>query len=217
LALNKTASASDLRGVDFTLPLGRLVLGVTWDDGQPFEGFAEILGSRLRLRDGFVEAPVLPYGRYNVSVISGGDVLLLKAELMHEGREETIKIPSTTIVVKVVDVLRRPLQGAEVKLYSPRSPWSPLVIAATGPDGAVRLTRLPATLSPFRVVTTYGGERLESWVSGAEATVVFPALEVGGTLLEAGLVLVIVGGLVALAVSIELLRNLLKRRRGEQG
>jgi hypothetical protein len=217
LALNKTASASDLRGVDFTLPLGRLVLRVTWDDGQPFEGFAEILGSRLRLRDGFVEAPVLPYGRYNVSVISGGDVLLLKAELMHEGREETIKIPSTTIVVKVVDVLRRPLQGAEVKLYSPRSPWSPLVIAATGPDGAVRLTRLPATLSPFRVVTTYGGERLESWVSGAEATVVFPALEVGGTLLEAGLVLVIVGGLVALAVSIELLRNLLKRRRGEQG
>ncbi len=217
LALNKTARASDLRSINFTLPLGRLVLRVIWDDGQPFEGFAEILGSRARLRDGFVEVPVLPYGRYNVSVISGGDVPVLKVELMHDGGEETIKISSTAIVVKVVDVLRRPLERAEVKLYSPRSPWSPLAIAATGPDGAVKLTRLPATLSPFRVVATYGGERLESWVSGAEATVVFPALEVGGTLLEAGLVLVIVSGLVALAVSIELLRNLIKRRRGESG
>jgi threonine dehydratase len=65
----------------------------------------------------------------------------------------------------------------------------------------------------LKVVATYGGLSDEHWVTQGEVTISFPALAIGGTLLDAGLVLVGVGGLVALIVSMELLRGFLRKRK----
>jgi hypothetical protein len=213
LILDENVLAFQLRDAVFTLPLGKLALRVLWDDGTPFEGYVSALGDGRRLVGGVVELGTLPFGTYNVSVIGGGGVEVLRLEIRHDGGEKTIRVGSATIVVRVTDVLGRPLEGARITLQSPKAPGVTLATATTPSDGTVKITRIPAALAPLKVVATYGGLSDEHWVTQGEVTISFPALAIGGTLLDAGLVLVGVGGLVALIVSMELLRGFLRKRK----
>jgi hypothetical protein len=213
LILDENVLAFQLRDAVFTLPLGKLALRVLWDDGTPFEGYVSALGDGRRLVGGVVELGTLPFGTYNVSVIGGGGVEVLRLEIRHDGGEKTIRVGSATIVVRVTDVLGRPLEGARITLQSPKAPGVTLATATTHSDGTVKITRIPAALAPLKVVATYGGLSDEHWVTQGEVTISFPALAIGGTLLDAGLVLVGVGGLVALIVSMELLRGFLRKRK----
>jgi len=163
--LEQAVRPSELRGAVIRLPMGRLALRIVWDDGSPFEGQVAVAGETETVVNGRAELEDIPFGAYNVTVMGSGGVEVLRTRITHSGAEETIRISSSSIVVRVYDALGRPVEGASITIQSQRIPGATLATAAMGPDGSARLAKIPATLAPFRVTATYGG-RSEERLSG---------------------------------------------------
>jgi hypothetical protein len=210
--LEEAVRPSELRGAVIRLPIGRLALRIVWDDGTPFEGQATVAGETRRIVNGRVEFELLPFGAYNITVRGVGDIEVLRTEVAHGGAEETIRISSSSMVVRVSDMLGRPIEGAGVRIQSQRVPGA-LATATTGPDGAARLTRIPAALAPFIVTVTYGGWTEEKLTGPGEASITIPAIAIGGTLIESWIVFAAIG-LPAAATAILLVARASSRRRG---
>jgi hypothetical protein len=211
--LEEAVRPSELRGAVIRLPIGRLALRIVWDDGTPFEGQASLAGETRRIVNGRVVFELLPFGAYNVTVRGFGDIEVLRTGVAHGGAEETIRISSSSMVVRVSDMLGRPIEGAGVRIQSQRVPGV-LATATTGPDGAARLTRIPAALAPFIVTVTYGGRTEEKLTGPGEASITIPAIAIGGTLIDSWIVFAAIG-LPAVATAILLVaRASSKRRRG---
>jgi hypothetical protein len=167
----------------------------------------------MKIVNGRVEFELLPFGAYNVTVRGVGDIEVLRTEVAHGGAEETIRISSSSMVVRVSDMLGRPIEGAGVRIQSQRIPGATLATATTGPDGAARLTRIPAALAPFIVTATYGGRTEEKLTGPGEASITIPAVAIGGTLIDSWIVFAAIG-LLAAVIAILLVARASSRRRG---
>ena len=154
----------------------------------------------------------MPFGAYNITVRGFGDIEVLRTGVTHGGAEETIRISSASIVVRVSDMLGRPIEGAGVSIQSQKIPGL-LATATTGPDGAARLTRIPATLAPFIVTATYGGWTEEKLTGPGEASITIPAVAIGGTLIDSWIIFASIG-LLAAAIATLLVARAVSRRRG---
>jgi hypothetical protein len=154
----------------------------------------------------------MPFGAYNVTVRGIGDIEVLRTGVTHGGAEETIRISSSSIVVRVLDMLGRPIEGAGVRIQSQRIPGATLATATTGPDGAARLTKIPTALAPFIVTATYGGRTEEMLTGPGEASITIPAIAIGGALIDAWIVFAATG-LLAAAIAILLVARAFSMRR----
>jgi hypothetical protein len=210
--LEQAVRPSELRGAVIRLPMGRLALRIVWDDGSPFEGQVAVAGETETVVSGRAELEDIPFGAYNVTVMGSGGVEVLRTRITHSGAEETIRISSASIVVRVYDALGRPVEGASITIQSQRIPGATLATAATGPDGSARLAKIPATLAPFRVTATYGGRSEERLSGPGEAAITFPAIAVGGALIDAWILLAAVG-LTAAVIAVLILTGALSGRK----
>jgi hypothetical protein len=129
----------------------------------------------------------------------------------HGGAEETIRISSSSIVVRVSDMLGRPIEGAGVRIQSQKIPGV-LATATTGPDGEARFTKIPTALAPFIVTATYGGRTEEKLTGPGEASITIPAIAIGGTLIDAVIVFATIG-LIAAVIAVLATARVLSRRR----
>jgi hypothetical protein len=155
---------------------------------------------------------LLPFGAYNVTVRGVGDIEVLRTGVTHGGAEETIRISSSSIVVRVSDMLGRPIEGAGVRIQSQKIPGV-LATATTGPDGEARFTKIPTALAPFIVTATYGGRTEEKLTGPGEASITIPAIAIGGTLIDSWIVFAAIG-LLAAVIAILLVARAVSRRRG---
>jgi hypothetical protein len=213
--LEQAVRPSELKGAVIRLPIGRLALRIVWDDGTPFEGQATVAGETRRIVNGRVVFELLPFGAYNVTVRGVGDIEVLRTEVTHGGAEETIRISSSSIVVRVSDMLGRPIEGAGVRIQSQKIPGATLATATTGPDGEARFTKIPTALAPFIVTATYGGRTEEKLTGPGEASITIPAIAVGGTLIDSWIVFAAIG-LLAAVIAILLVARASSRRRGRR-
>jgi hypothetical protein len=211
--LEQAVRPSELRGAVIRLPIGRLALRIVWDDGTPFEGQASLAGETRRIVNGRVEFELLPFGAYNVTVRGFGDIEVLRTGVTHGGAEETIRIASSSMVVRVSDMLGRPIEGAGVRIQSQKIPGATLATATTGPDGEARLTKIPTALAPFIVTATYGGRTEEKLTGPGEASITIPAIAIGGTLIDTWIIFAAIS-LLAAAIAILLVARAVSRRRG---
>jgi len=209
--LEEAVRPSELRGAVIRLPIGRLALRIMWDDGTPFEGQATVAGETRRIVNGRVEFELLPFGAYNITVRGLGDIEVLRTEVAHGGAEETVRISSASIVVRVSDMLGRPIEGARVSIQSQKIPGV-LATATTGPDGAARFTKIPTALAPFIATATYGGRTEEKLTGPGEASITIPAVAIGGTLIDAVIVFATIG-LIAAVIAVLATAGVLSRRR----
>jgi hypothetical protein len=209
--LEQAVRPSELRGAVIRLPIGRLALRIVWDDGTPFEGQATVAGETKRIVNGRVEFELLPFGAYNITVRGVGDIEVLRTGVTHGGAEETIRISSSSIVVRVSDMLGRPIEGAGVRIQSQKIPGV-LATATTGPDGEARFTKIPTALAPFIVTATYGGRTEEKLTGPGEASITIPAIAIGGTLIDAVIVFATIG-LIAAVIAVLATARVLSRRR----
>jgi hypothetical protein len=108
-------------------------------------------------------------------------------------------------------MLGRPIEGAGVRIQSQRVPGV-LATTTTGPDGAARLTKIPAALAPFIVTVTYGGRTEEKLTGPGEASITIPAIAIGGALIDAWIVFAATG-LLAAAIAILLVARAFSMRR----
>ena len=213
--LEEEVHPSRLRDAAVRLPIGDLRLRVAWGDGTPFEGEARILGESRRVDAGRLTIPLLPFGQYNLTLLSGG-LEVLRREITHGAGEATITVPSLAISVRVVDALGRPVEGASVSLQSPRVPGGTLLAARTGRDGSAAWPRVPEAFAPYWVSVTYAGQRLEQQALPGENQVALPGIVLAGMLVEVWHLLAAAAALGTLAAVALLLRRVGKKSRGSQ-
>ncbi len=210
--LERAVRPSELRGAAIRLPIADLRIRIAWDDGTPFEGQAVVLGESRRVVGGELALPSLPFGQYNVSLLSWG-VEVLRREVTHEAGEATITLPSLKISVRVVDALGRPVEGAGVSLQSPRAPGGTVAASTTGREGTVGWSRLPAALEPYWIVVSYAGHMLEQQAQPGENVVALPGIVAGGMLIGTG-ALIGVAAALGTAATLAFLMMRIRRRAG---
>jgi hypothetical protein len=210
--LEQFVRPSELRDADIRLPLGRLVLRIVWDDGSPFEGQTSLAGVTERIVNGMVKFEDMPFGTYDVSVKDVRDIEIIKTQVTYKGGEETIRISSANVVVKVSDILGRPIEGTGVRVQSQKIPGVELATATIGPDGTARFTRIPTTLAPFIVSAAYGDRTVEKTTGPGEALITFPVIVMGKTLIDAWIFFGIIG-LVVAGIAVPVAAKALSKRK----
>jgi hypothetical protein len=210
--LEQFVRPSELRDAVIKLPLGRLVVRIVWDDGSPFEGQVLLAGETKSIVNGMVKFEDVPFGTYDISVKDVKDIEILKTQVTYKGGEETIRISSANIVVRVSDILGRPIEGTVVRVQSQKIPGVELATASIGPDGSAKFTRIPATLAPFIVTATYGDRSVEKITEPGEVTITFPVIAIGGTLIDAWIFFGIIG-LVVTAIAVPVAAKALSKRK----
>jgi hypothetical protein len=210
--LEQSVKPSELRDTDIRLPLGRLVLRIVWDDGSPFEGRALLAGETKSIVNGMAKFEDIPFGTYDVSVKDVRNIEILNTQVTYKGGEEAIRISSANVVVKVSDILGRPIEGTVVRIQSQKIPGVELATATIGPDGTARFTRIPATLAPFIVSAAYGDRTVEKTTGPGEALITFPVIVLGGTLIDAWIFFGIIG-LVVTGIAVPVAAKALSKRQ----
>jgi hypothetical protein len=210
--LEQFVRPSELRDAVIRLPLGRLVLRIVWDDGSPFEGRALLAGETKSIVNGMVKFEDMPFGTYDVALKDDRNIEILKTQVTYKGGEETIRISSANIVVKVSDILGRPIEGTVVRVQSQKIPGVELATATIGPDGTAKFTRLPATLAPFIASATYGDRTMEKTTEPGEVSIIFPVIAIGGTLIDAWIFFGIIG-LVVAGIAVPVAAKALSKRK----
>lgn len=215
LLFDSGISPSEVRSDTLRLPVSVARFKVFWSGGEPFSGVLLVDGERYIISDGLARSDLLVHRALNVSVLGFGEIELLRQEVQHDGEEIGLVIQQTALTVVLTDVFTRPVENAKVTLHSARVPGLVAASGVTGPDGSVSFSKLPAVLAPFRVETGYGDEKFEAWASAGVLRFRLNSLVVAGAAIPASVILSAIVAVVAIALTIVLIRRIRARLRRE--
>lgn len=198
---------------NFSLPVGDLALIVLWEDGLRLDGVLvlEVAGSRhsMPLRAGAPpRVPTLPFGEYGYSVVDARGLEVARGRISHSGSPVSIRVPQTSLTVKVSDQLGTPLPGARVSVLKSGLRYG---TSTTDASGVVRFSGLPALLEPYEVVVEVDGHKVTTTALG-EVALSVPVLVLFGAPLPLDVTVqaVLWGSLAVIAAAIAI--SLYRRR-----
>lgn len=198
---------------NFTLPVGELRLSVLWDDGSGFEGSIALnfAGSiqRLPVRAGsLTSTPSLPFGNYGYIVVDDHGLTVLNGQLSHRGVSQELRIPVTSLSIRVTDQFGSPLQGARVSISKEGKSYGASVTNALG---VVDFPRLPRTLLPYEVQINVDDYSVFLLAQG-DLSVPVPFLNLLGVAVPMNAALIVFGSIATIIVAAALVVYLQRRR-----